>query len=320
MAGKFLLCIAIFAMSASACRTLTPDVLPNSGSTKGVTASEARPSDAQIIKGMAFLKIPKGTMYLGANAVPSADAAREGKIENHRVDIKEDYFIQKTEVTRRQFKAAMGCYPEELHQTDSRCARSGELHNTCQPGVAEDDHPVACVSLADVQEFIKKLNGRREGFYYELPGEDAWEYATRGGTSTLYHFGDNDFPLYEYAWFADNSGGKTHPVGQLKANPSGLHDVYGNVWEMTTAWTGDVSTIWYRYFENMRYEESDHSIPPQGIHEVIVRGGSLGNTAECSRSAYRGSTDQNKRSPVVGFRLIRSTTKTAPGTDAPLTP
>lgn len=320
MAHKILLSIAILGISGSACKTPGPGPLPDTGTTKGVTASEAGQTDAQIIRDMAFLKIPKGTLYLGANAVPAADAAREGKVENHRVDIKQDYFIQKTEVTRRQFKAAMGCYPEELHQTDSRCATPGELNNTCQPDVAEDDHPVACVSLADVLEFIKKLNGRREGFYYELPGEDAWEYATRGGTSTLYHFGNNDFPLAEYAWFADNSGGKTHPVGQLKANPFGLQDVYGNVWEMTTAWTGDVSDIWHRYFEDLRYEESGQSIPPQGRYELIVRGGSLGNSAECSRSAFRGSSDPKKRSPVLGLRLIRSKTKPAPGNDAPLTP
>ncbi|NBQ53502.1 MAG: hypothetical protein EBU49_07985, partial [Proteobacteria bacterium] len=111
MACKILLGIAIFGISTSACKTLAPDSLPNSGSTKGMTAGDTGQNDTEIIKGMAFLKIPKGTMYLGANAVPSADAAREGKIENHRVDVTEDYFIQKTEVTRRQFKAAMGCYP-----------------------------------------------------------------------------------------------------------------------------------------------------------------------------------------------------------------
>lgn len=320
MAHKILLSIAIFGLSASACKTFGPGALPDTGTTKGETAGDTGKTDTQIIRDMEFLKIPKGAMYLGANAVPAADAAKLGKVENHRVEIKEDYFVQKTEVTRRQFKAAMGCYPEELHQTDSRCVISGELHNTCQPDVAKNDHPVTCVSLADVQEFIKKLNGRLEGFYYELPSEDAWEYATRGGTSTLYHFGNNDFSLAEYAWFIDNSGGKTHPVGLLKENPFGLQDVYGNVWEMTTASTGDVSDLWYRYFEDLRYEESGQSVLPRGRHDMIVRGGGLGNSAECSRSAFRGSSDPKKRSADLGLRLIRSITKPAPAHDAPLTP
>lgn len=309
MAGKVLINVVVFVLSASACKTMAPGGLQDTGSLNEVRSGESRQTDDEVIKGMVFLKIPKGEMSLGAAAVPSRDAAREGKVENHRVVLNEDFFIQKTEVTRRQFRAVMGCYPEELHETESRCAMSGEVRSKCQPSVAEDDHPVACVALADVREFIRKLNDRRDGFYYAIPREDAWEYATRGGTGTVYHFGDNDFYLYEYAWFLDNSEGKTHPVGQLKPNPYGLHDVYGNVWEMTTAWTGDVSDIWHRYFEDLKYEESGFRIPPQGRYEMIVRGGSLGNSAECSRSAFRGSSDPKKRSPVLGLRLVRSSTR-----------
>ena len=35
----------------------------------------------------------------------------------------------------------------------------------------------------------------------------------------------------EYAWFEDNDGGKSHPVGQKKPNPWGLYDICGNVVE-----------------------------------------------------------------------------------------
>ena len=42
--------------------------------------------------------------------------------------------------------------------------------------------------------------------------------------------------LDAYAWFGNNSGSSTHPVGQKKANPYGLYDIYGNVNELVQDW------------------------------------------------------------------------------------
>ena len=64
-----------------------------------------------------------------------------------------------------------------------------------------------------------------------LPTEAEWEYASRGGKSTTWFFGDSPSSLNDYAWSKANAGGKSHPVGQKKPNPFGLYDIYGNVCE-----------------------------------------------------------------------------------------
>ncbi len=74
-----------------------------------------------------------------------------------------------------------------------------------------------------------KCNFQADG--YRLPTEAEWEYACRAGTDTEYFFGNDRRKLKNYAWFAENSAEKTHPVGRKKANPWGLFDMCGNVAE-----------------------------------------------------------------------------------------
>lgn len=64
-----------------------------------------------------------------------------------------------------------------------------------------------------------------------MPTEAEWEYAARGGkkSKSYVYAGSND--LNSVVWNDDNSGSKSHPVGQKQPNELGLYDMSGNVWE-----------------------------------------------------------------------------------------
>ncbi|MBO7222850.1 MAG: protein kinase, partial [Kiritimatiellae bacterium] len=124
-------------------------------------------------------------------------------------------YFGKYEVTQAQWQSIMGDNPSYFTGDSSR--------------------PVENVSWNNCQEFIKKLNSRAEvkqaGITFRLPTEEEWEYACRAGSTGKYGLLANgrEGSLDEMGWYRDNSGGKTHPVGQKKPNAWGLYDMHGNV-------------------------------------------------------------------------------------------
>jgi formylglycine-generating enzyme required for sulfatase activity len=222
---------------------------------------------------MEFVLILAGEFDMGS---PSSEVGRydvEGPVQH--VTIPEPFYMSKYEVTQKQWHEVMGNDPSYFEG---------------------DDLPVERVSWDDVKEFIRRLNEKEGIDNYRLPSEAEWEYAARVGTPTRYSFGDDESYLGEYAWFDDNSGDKTHPVGQKKSNSWGLYDMYGNVRE----WVQDE---WHSSYEGAPLDGSAWE-DGSGADRVIRSGGWDRGARNC-RSASRGGVAPGDRSINLGFRLLK---------------
>ncbi|HET6247268.1 MAG TPA: SUMF1/EgtB/PvdO family nonheme iron enzyme [Tepidisphaeraceae bacterium] len=142
---------------------------------------------------------------------------------------------------------------------------------------------------------------------YRLPTEAEWEYACRAGTQTRYFFGDDAADAPRYMWCKPESAGLAHPVGRKQANPWGLNDMLGNVWE----WCND----WY---DAGAYQQSSSSDPhgPVSGKQRVLRGGAWDCTADICTPERRSKefplfTDACFGADTYGFRRVRTATAAA---------
>ena len=133
------------------------------------------------------------------------------------------FFGSAHEVTHGQFQAVMGKSPARYPPKMRHPAT----------------FPVDSVTWEEANEFCRRLTAKERGQWaYRLPTEAEWEYACRGGTQTPFWSGES-LVLGEHAIFDGEPapGGERiekntpHPVGSTVANPFGLFDTHGNVWE-----------------------------------------------------------------------------------------
>jgi formylglycine-generating enzyme required for sulfatase activity len=172
--------------------------------------------------------------------------------------------------------------------------------------------PVVCVSWENAQAYVEWLNGKAwpgagDG-PYRLPSEAEWEYAARAGTTTKFWWGDDDRQASSYAWYKDDSGGRTHPVGHKPANAFRLYDMAGNVWQ----WTEDC------YAESYAAAPTDGHANENGVTDPrpngtkkcmrVDRGGSWLYPAWLLRSATRERNPADFRDRIMGFRVARTLT------------
>ncbi len=191
-----------------------------------------------------------------------------------QVTLTKPFWLGRTEVTQREWVALMGSNPSRA---------------------AGEQLPVENVAWTDAMEFCRKLTERERaadrlpaGYVYTLPTEAQWEYACRAGTT-----GDFAGDIGELGWHEENSGGKSHGVATKRANPWGLHDMHGNVWE----WCLDP---WSEKLKGGSL--SDPKGAAVGANRVR-RGGSFVIKPSFCRSAFRGLAEQNQRLYNLGFRV-----------------
>ena len=136
---------------------------------------------------------------------------------------------------------------------------------------------------------------------YRLPTEAEWEFACRAGADGDSSLISNPAALRSSAWFAGNSTGKPHPVGEKTPNAWGLYDMIGNISE----WCNDM--YGKSYYANA---PADNPAGPDKGDQYVVRGGSYNSSAETlSPTARRGDnpgfSDACLAPETLGFRCVR---------------
>ncbi|MBD3626830.1 SUMF1/EgtB/PvdO family nonheme iron enzyme [Cyclobacterium sp.] len=180
-------------------------------------------------------------------------------------------------------------------------------------GMGKENKPAIAMTQYGAIQFCRWLY-LKTGEFYRLPTEAEWEYAAKAGSETKYFFGDDPGELERYAWYAANSDGTTHKVGQKEPNPWGLYDILGNVNE----WTQD------HYHADAYQKRGNKSVNPsfesEELYPKVIRGGSYKSEADMLRSSKRfASTPEWKRidpqipksqwwfpeAPFLGMRVVR---------------
>jgi formylglycine-generating enzyme required for sulfatase activity len=256
-----------------------------------------------------FVTISAGTFTMGS---PVGERGRSDNEAQHEVTLTRDFEIQTTEVTQAEFEALMGRNPSRF----AGCAdcpvdnvtwvEAAGYSNALSTSVGLDqcyDCPEGSVLCTLSADYATPYDCPG----YRLPTEAEWEYAARAGTMTATYNGDLDVTrdvcsdsavLNPIAWYCNNAGGVTHPVGLLEPNAWGLHDMFGNVME----WCHD----WYLAYP------AGAATDPWGPATMgpslgrVQRGESLLGRPYQTRAARRDHSEPPRSHWVYGFRLART--------------
>ncbi len=226
----------------------------------------------------------------------------------HKVSLR-SFAVGKYDVTRREYA---GFVSETGYRSDGGCYDNGNPNSPKRAGASwknpgfkqSDNDPVICVSWDDAHGYISWLNRKlqRSGSAsgdapYRLATESEWEYAARAGSTTRFWWGGDETAAAVHAWFKENSGGQTHPVGLKPANRFGLYDMAGNVWQ----WTQDC------YAESYAAAPNNGTAAETGNQCLRVdRGGSWYYPAWLLRPATRERNPGDYRDMVMGFRVAKT--------------
>jgi len=242
--------------------------------------------------GMTLVELPPGRFSMGS---ASSEIGRNSDEVLHDVEITRPFLLGKYEVTQQEWRTVMGASPSRFASCGPRC-------------------PVENITFDDVQQFLAKLNAHvatpgstAPSLRFRLPTEAEWEYACRAHTTGPFSTGENLTTdqanyngKYPYAPFASGPAGefreKPTPVGTFPANPWGLADMHGNVWE----WTAD----WYSAEYYGLGELRDPRGPASGSLRMVRGGSWVNQDVSMLRCAYRHKVPPDTYAYSVGFRIV----------------
>lgn len=249
-------------------------------------AKPAPPSPAAVPAGISEIRdcptcpilvvLPKGSFTMGSN---SGDFSEKPA---HPVALKEAFAIGKYEVTVEQWNT---------------CADAGACPRIATDANAAKTSPARDLSWDDARQYVQWLS-KTTGKPYRLPTEAEWEYAARGGSSTRYWWGEEmrtgtaDCKECGPPWRQDGPVN----VGSFAANPYGLYDMNGSVWE----W---VSDCWHGSYKGAPGDGRSWEDPNCRVR--VIRGGSWREGASYMTSSTRFRYDASVRDSQNGFRVAR---------------
>lgn len=288
-------------------------------------AASLKPTDG-------FVLIPPGEVQMGSK---DDEEGRHDDEVLHTAILKHYIEVAKNPTTQGEFLNDMGYNPSNFRSTkhsDGDYTVIGlEGHNVHHPvetvswfesveslnrrSVRDGLEPAYIITkdgkgrITDVQvngPSIYETKGYAEDRAgYRLPTEAEQQYYRKAGTKTPYSFGGAD-KLDDNAWHKGNSNERTHAVGLKPANPWGLNDTHGNVWEWGNDWHGEHTT-----------ETVIDPVGPVMGSRRVLGGGSWFNDARYLRSALRDDGGPGRRYGSFGFRAVRSRNPLALGRSNP---
>ena len=223
-----------------------------------------------------LVQLPRGDFTMGSNSDDPTERPA------FHVSIDDGFAIGKYEVTVGQWNA---------------CVTANGCQQVAGDPARPTDMPVRDVSWDDAQSYVQWLR-RLTGKRYRLPTEAEWEYAARGGTRTRYWWGDQmatgkaNCRECGQPWSAD-APAKT---GSFAANPFGLYDMNGSVWE----W---VSDCWHASYQRAPSDGRSWDEPDCRVR--VLRGGSWREGGSYMPSSTRFKYDASVRQSQNGFRVAR---------------
>lgn len=228
-----------------------------------------------------MVALPAGTFLMGSPESEGGHWKREGP--QHRVTIANRF--------------AIGRYPVTFAEYDHFCTVT-KRENPEDERWGRGRRPVINISWCDTQDYVAWL-AEETGKPYRLPSEAEWEYACRAGTTTRYAFGNS---ITEREANLGRNVYATTDVGSYPANPWGLYDMHGNVWE----WVED---MWHGNYQGAPADGTawTNNEGKQSSDIRVCRGGSWDTVdPKFRRAANRGWNPPDNRSRYVGFRIART--------------
>jgi formylglycine-generating enzyme required for sulfatase activity len=278
--------------------------------------SAAGPKPGSVIRDCptcpALTVVPAGRFKQGSNHADGNSATFEKP--PHWVLIGRPFAISTSAVTVDEFRPFITATGRDMRGCDTyddrwRIRPDANWEN---PGfVQTGSHPVTCVSWEDAKAYAGWLS-RTTGHAYRLPSAAEWEYAARAGGEAVRPWNPDGSGACASANVADQRAAHrypgwtvfpcddgyvyTAPVGSFKANPFGLNDMLGNVFQ----WTDD---CWHADYTGVPTDGSSRTYGDCSEREL--RGGSWFTTPEFVRASYRNHFGVNYRTSSVGIRLVR---------------